>query len=438
MNFVTRLLGSDVNRLHAAASQGDLPEVRRILALRVPVDVPCTNSNLAPMASDPNGGHFGHDSKGWTALMFAAWEGHTEVARVLLDAGANANAKTFTSTTPLTLATQRGHLPVARLLLRRGAFTSIPHSAGRTAVIVPAAAAGNTEIVKLFLDAGVPADDCGENRHTALIAATVHRHLDVMRLLLEHGADVDMRDARDASALTYALHQVCDETLAALLAAGPEIDLLAAAALGDVATITRLLDTGISPNAPDPFGWTPLRFAVRYGQKDATTLLLARGAQLYTDPKERGTMLSIAAERDDPEMAAYLLDHGAANLANDGPFALTVAARAGHIETVRFLLDRGVDVNTNSGAALREARTGALDLLSLLIERGANVNLCPQNGYTALMNACINGKLETVMLLLSHGADTDRRSPERQTALQIAIENEEDEIIEALKAAGAS
>jgi len=438
MNFVTRLLGSDVNGLHTAASQGDLPEVRRILASRVSVDIPCTKSNLARMAANPNGGGSGHDSRGWTALMFAAWEGHTDVARVLLDAGANANARTFVSTTPLTLATQRGHMPVVRLLLRRGAFTSISHSAGRTAVIVPAAATGNAELVKLFLDTGVSADDSGENRHTALIAATVHRHADVMRLLLENGADVNIRDSRGASALTYAMHQVCEETLSILFAAKPELDLHVAAALGDTNTIARLLDAGISSSEADPFGWTPLRTAIRYGQKDAVALLLAQGAQLYADAQPRGTMLAIAAERDEPDMAAYLLDSGASDLAHDGPLALVVAARGGHIEVVRFLLDRGVDCNANGGAALRETRAGALDILSLLLDRGANVNLCPPNHYTALMNACINDKLDSVILLLSHGADTDRRSPDGLTALQIAQEHEEDEIIEVLKAAGAS
>jgi ankyrin repeat protein len=60
------------------------------------------------------------DSQSWTPLSWAAHHGHTDIARLLLDYGANVNHQTTDGLTPLSLASQKGHWETAQLLLGRG------------------------------------------------------------------------------------------------------------------------------------------------------------------------------------------------------------------------------------------------------------------------------------------------------------------------------
>ena len=87
--------------LIAAAFNGDLPEVQRLLAKGAEVNA--------------------KDKEGKTALMMASWNGHVEVVRVLLAKRADVNAKRNDGTTALMLASYRGHRKVSALLIEAGA-----------------------------------------------------------------------------------------------------------------------------------------------------------------------------------------------------------------------------------------------------------------------------------------------------------------------------
>ena len=125
------------------------------------------------------------------ALLVAAREGHLEIVRLLLEAGADKDAATTTDgATALLLAAFQGHLEVVRLLLEAGADKDSATTDGATALLV-ADREGHLEIVRLLLEAGADKDAATTDGATALLLAAFQGHLEVVRLLLEAGADKD-------------------------------------------------------------------------------------------------------------------------------------------------------------------------------------------------------------------------------------------------------
>jgi hypothetical protein len=171
-----------------------------------------------------------------------------------------------------------------------------------------------------------------------------------------------------------------------------------AAVEGDIATLRRLLNSGVPVDVPAPGGYSALMIASCAGQADAVRLLLERGANL--------------GARDNSDKFALL-------------YAALKEAEVGDRGIVSALPDAGVDVNaTNSWGetALIWSAGGphSTELVRLLLERGGAVNAV--NGYrqSALMQAAESGREATVELLLSYGADRSQQDDRCNTAAQLA------------------
>lgn len=424
-----------------AAERGDVAAVARLLAAGVPADAPCGSGH-----SLLHDGH-GHVACGWTPLLYASWEGHEGVARLLLDAGADPDRQ-IRAVTPLWLAAEGGHVGLMRLLLGCGARTRFPHprfAGGSLVVITAAARSGSAEAVRLLLDAGespnaanVTGDEL--SGYTALQAAANLGHAEVVRLLLARGADVNRRNAQGDGPLTSAIYYANgiaeehpqraarSEVLALLLATGPPLGLHEAAALGDVVTLRRLLDVGDDIHAEDRHGRTALYRAIDAGRTEAVDLLLDRGARFSGT---FSTMLAVAADSGRVETAAYLLDQGAADIVADGAEALVYAAMGEHADMVRLLLERGVPADANDGKPLQWAANRAhAGVLRLLLEHGADPNRVDADGQTPLMRAAQadvdeDHRRKALAALLEHGADPLLRDRRGVTALDFAEDSED-------------
>lgn len=99
--------------IHDAAGQGDLAKVKMLLN---------SNPNLVNEK----------DKHGLTPLHLAAWEGHKDVAELLISKGANVNAKCKDGSTPLHFAAMFGHKDIAALLISKGADVNIEDTFGYT------------------------------------------------------------------------------------------------------------------------------------------------------------------------------------------------------------------------------------------------------------------------------------------------------------------
>jgi len=127
---------------------------------------------------------------GVTALHWAARGGDADLVKALVDAGADAGARTlFGAYTPLHLAAERGAAPIVKALVAAGAAADARTSTGATPLML-AAAAGDTAAIAALLDAGASANAEETDRlQTPLIFAATANRLDAVKLLLARGAD---------------------------------------------------------------------------------------------------------------------------------------------------------------------------------------------------------------------------------------------------------
>ncbi len=167
-----------------------------------------------------------------------------------------------------------------------------------------------------------------------------------------------------------------------------------AAAAGDVAALTRLLDAGAGLEARTA-GFdaerTPLMEAAKGGHLAAVELLVGRGADLDACDEDRATALLLATVYRHPEVVRGLLAAGA-SLGASGQHPLRWAVSKGDAAMVAILLPHEADVELPDG-----------------------------RGNTLLMVAAHNGDAATAELLLARGADPGRRSPGGLTSSEIAI-----------------
>ncbi|KAF8451222.1 hypothetical protein BGX38DRAFT_1269487 [Terfezia claveryi] len=174
--------------------------------------------------------------------------------------------------------------------------------------------------------------------------------------------------------------------------------LCTAATWGKLEMVTLLLDRGADINLTSggTYG-TALCAAAAWGKLEMVTLLLDRGADInLTSDGEFGTALCAAAAIGELIIATLLLDRGAdINLTSCGIYgtALCAAAFLGKLEMVTLLLDQGADTNLTSGGSYGTALCTAvawrkLEIVKLLLDRGADINLTSDGGFgTALCGA---------------------------------------------------
>nr|XP_042905187.1 ankyrin repeat and KH domain-containing protein 1 isoform X1 [Parasteatoda tepidariorum] len=124
-----------------------------------------------------------------TPLMEAAQEGHIELVRYLITAGANVNATTATGDTALTYACENGHTDVADMLLQAHAKLEHESEGGRTP-LMKAARAGHLCTVQFLISKGANVNkQTANNDHNPLSLACAGGHISIVELLLAHGAD---------------------------------------------------------------------------------------------------------------------------------------------------------------------------------------------------------------------------------------------------------
>lgn len=162
---------------------------------------------------------------------------------------------------------------------------------------------------------------------------------------------------------------------------------------GDLRTVTRWLDEGLSPEYQAAHIGTGLMVAAWHGNLDMMALFVERGA----DPRRSN---------------------------RHGEQPLQLAAWGGHLEAVRWLLARGapLDREGNQWGALHYAVfNGHRQLVDELIARGANVNARSPNLSTPLILAAREGRDEIARQLLEAGADAQQRNDWGDSALTMAM-----------------
>lgn len=457
------------------------------------------------------------DSVNDTALHMAAKNGHLEAIEELLLAGAEVNFTIKGKPTPLICAAGNGQAPAVQRLLKAGADPNILCSDGWSALLLASLGRGpggrHLECMKALINAGaaLEATDTRDGR-TALIVATMegHKdivdlllsngaalypqlhqnedwtnpvmlaaikgHIDILKCLIKAGADIQIANKTNSTAVTYAAVNGQTEALKILLDTGALPDpkntdggatpliLITYSPLGNIPCIKLLLKHGADVHAVDNKGRTALVHAATIGKKEVMEVLLDAGAEpnvmvnlgdclttadfLATDSKRRSLVAAVAAIHTKGSNAAALVElllkaGGDANLSEPhGATALHSCASKDNIEAAKVLLKYGAVLNKggygyNEVPLMVAASKGNDKIIQLFLQNGADPNAQDTEGWTSLMHAALQGKTSAVQLLIQAGGDYNASSNTGRTALASACRKGHVAVVQALLQAGA-
>lgn len=210
------------------------------------------------------------------------------------------------------------------------------------------------EVIKLLLENKADVNMIDSTKRTALHYATLANRPDVVSICIEHGANVNQQTSSGKTALMYAVQEKNMAIVKALLAAGAdvtlkdlkggaaiEICLLSAGRKSNVHIIKALLEAGSDPNAENHSKATPLMLAAGTGQLDVINLLLDAGVDINHEDNKGKTALHICCEHTRMTRAGRLLLSRGADINHkdhSGKTPLDKALQFSKIGTVMFLL----------------------------------------------------------------------------------------------------
>ncbi|XP_049691669.2 E3 ubiquitin-protein ligase MIB1 isoform X1 [Helicoverpa armigera] len=253
--------------------------------------------------------------------------------------------------------------------------------------------------------------------HTALQAAAQNGHVEVIRALVEAGADVDAEDRDGDRAAHHAAFGDEPAALRALAGAGADLSarnrrrqtpLHIAVNKGHLGVVRTLLQLAVHPSLQDSEGDTPLHDAISKKRDDMLTLLLEHGADMTLTNNNGFNALHHAALRGNPSAMKIMLGKLPRpwivdDAKDDGYTALHLAALNNHAEVAELLVRGGArpDLqNANLQTALHLAvERQHTQIVRLLVAHGANLNICDKDGDTPLHEALRHHTLQQLRRL---------------------------------------
>ena len=363
-------------------------------------------------------------------LYYAVAEKNLEVARMLLEAGADPNEKPENSDLILILAVEGGNIDMVSLLLEYGARVNEENSdSWRNTALSRAAGTGKEELVRFLIEKGkADVNYYGKYSQPPIYVAAFTCHAGIVQILIDHEADVNVAlwgrkwcalhasyDAPEVAKLLLEngaeIDRECDDGTVLFLASlynkpdvvkvllnhkpnPPNLEIQRPDDVGDEAGMTALsiacknhhlkimrllLEAGANPNHMTKVGSSPLKLCLKRpaGADKAVKILLEYAPDLDRRDEEGNTVLH-DCHRWNRSVARHLVNAGAdvraLNKAGQSP--LYNAVNSGSTDIVRYLLSKHADPNVQSpnGSLLYVALDWGLDMIRALVEGGANVH----------------------------------------------------------------
>jgi ankyrin repeat protein len=266
---------------------------------------------------------------------------------------------------------------------------------------VESAESGDVRAVRLYLAAGMDPNAADNKSNTALMRAARKGHTEIIEALLKAKANVNARNSGGGTALDWAAAAGQKEALRTLLGHG-----------ADTQSVNEAFVT-----------------AAGSGELPIMRALVDKGADIRAIGA-RALGHAAYASGDHEDTVRFLLDRGVdANASDDeGWTALHTAASKGHPSVARALLEKGANSNAKCAcegymgggqtALILAALSKHVDVVELLLVKAANISLTNNRGATALMAGV--GSKALIRVLLDHGADVNAQDNDGRTALMRA------------------
>jgi len=331
---------------------------------------------------------------------------------------------------PLYYASRQGLTSVVSTLLDSEEDV---HSLGpRGTALAAACHSGHADIVQLLLQAGAnveldPTSEWQDNGYTLLYFAVVGKYVSVVGLLLAEGADVNHGSS--------------------ILHSGTPIE--RAVDNKDIAVVRLLISAGADVNIPSTWR-TPLQTACKDGDEEMVDLILSAGARVNDEPGDLGNSLASAIYGGNVSIVNKLRNLGGCldlrlkdefvNNYLDIRFGSAAQAKARYLLSLDIFQDPQQKAFVQSSLLRVALRRGFKDLVSMMLQIGTDVNLQNNFGETPLIKAAglTSGSVFFMRLLLQHGADVNKVVGDKRSALHSAAASGNADAVEVLLENGAN
>lgn len=380
------------------------------------VDVPMMRLLLGAKADSNFAG-----PNGETALMMAARLGDAAALQALLDSGANVNAKdTAAETTALMVAVRENHPEIVKLLIAHGAEVNAATRVGEKPPMRAPNAGGGSHGAGINRG-GVPErgqQDPTPGGLTALLYAARDGRLEIAKMLVAAGANVNQAEANQITPLQMAIEN------------------------DHVEVAKFLMDSKAEINSADYWGRTPLWLAVEMRNLDVNKTAdngvdRASVLTLIAALLDRGANVN-ARTTEYPPIRRFIMplnDISWVDITGQTPFFR--AALSGDVTTMKMLLDKGADpkiatqegttalmaaagINWAGGQTYTESPASLLEAVKLCYEKGIDVNAANSMGLTAVFGAANRGSNDILEFLYEHGAKLDIKDKQNRTLMNWA------------------
>ena len=349
-----------------------------------------------------------HHKFGLTALILASSAGNTEAVKHLLDHGAEVNSYYGLANSPLLSAILGGHTEVIDLLLNSGADVNVLNIDNCVTPLMTTIVIASPKVIELGLSHinknknVLPAHLWDADLSDILSSISGENCIEILRLLLTHGAQVNTQGKFGITALILA-----SET-------------------GNTEAVKLLIEYGAEVNMCNPYD-PPLTAAIKRGHTEILHLLLDHGADVNLQGNNGVTALIVACSAGNSEVHAeiveLLLNCGAdvilPVLRTDPSIqssALSLACFHGHTKVVKTLLSADADVNWHDECGMSPLATACytecaktFECLLKFYSKIRNINYFSVSGVMAsVIKVSVTGHAEVIELLLGHGAEVNQ------------------------------
>ena len=374
----------------------------------------------------------------------------------LLKKGADPNWYDSNGRTPLSLVAQRGNKIVVRIIdkkyqnrtldnLEYGICPQLPIRAvfkgNRLAMdflkqkrklpsmeILSYSTVNNREVMEILIENEAPVDLPDKDGRTPLSYAVEEAHEYTMKSLLDHGANPNSQDNAGRTPLSWAV--ACESTGVLMLSAISQVsnetlntpDETGRTALSWAAVVGNfeaVLEKGADLNLADNSGRTPVSWAVGSGNLEVVKLFLNRKVSLFCEDWNGRTLLSYAAESGEEEIFKIMpsLQENPDAKDTNGRTPLSWLGGSGDKSSVKYRLRYGVeDFRPDFGGVGNE------NVVEMLLDKGVDMNSRDNNDRTPLSWAAGGGYTRVVEILLKRGAEVDSRDNTGRTPISFAVE----------------
>lgn len=353
--------------LYASSSDGDIAGIKEALA---------------------NGAEI--NSRGtiecWTALMCAARHGRMEAIRFLLENGANPNLHGWSDNeTAYSVAKRNGHVETANFL-RPLTLPDGPTNPYCYRPLFEAIRQKNAAEVRSMLETG---------RMRLYDAKSEKYYLTSLPEGEVNSLSIDFKETWIRTPLLQAWNENCDEI------------------------IRILIEFGADPNWQDASGDTVLSCVARDGNVNMVDFLMKHGANCWFKQSDGRWFL----EHPLPMRVARYFE----------PILKGMAVLNDTVINAKNM----VDVTTGESTAMNAAGRGDLAMLKSIHERHANFNLQDKDGWTALFYAAAGHQVDSARFLIQAGVDLELKARDSWTALMVALDHQQKDIVDMMCRAGA-